>query len=401
MTKTINNNTTLVLDKIIQASIVGFVGSMPVSIAFCQISLGIGWLAFLARSIVTKRWLGYRTVLDTPFLGFFLLSLLVSAFSLKPAESFISLKKFYLLSAVYLVAFNTQGIKRIFELVQLLALMTALTGIFGLIMNLAGLQSRLLAVQGMAMTSGGIFMMAGILFLPLAAFYLNQPGFKRYLFPALYAITFISLVLTKTVSAWLGWVAGIVSILLFQKRYLIIILLAAATLGAGLFVFNPVSDRFMTYKKNNTWEARLTMWKIGWQMIKEKPVLGTGMIDLADLYQAKRPPGDIRMYGNSRRAGHLHNNFIHIAATMGLVGLLSFLFLWWMVIKQMISTIAKSPPGHKLLALALLASVIGFLTNGMAEWNFGDSEVITIIWFLVGMSVSLNRYYANSDSTKL
>ena len=389
-----NDKTVLVLDRIIQASIVGFVGSMPVSIAFCQISLGIGWLAFLARSIATKRWSGFRTELDIPFLVFLALALVVSIFSLKPAESFISLKKFYLLSAVYLVAFNTHGIKRIFELVQLLVVMTALTGIYGLLMNLAGLQARLLAVQGMAMTSGGIFMIAGILFLPLAVFYLNQPGFKRYLFPVLYAITFFSLVLTKTVSAWLGWVAGILFILVAQKRYLIIGLLTVVTMGTGLFVFNPVSTGFMTYKKDNTWEARLTIWRIGWQLIKERPVLGTGLIDLGELYQAKRSPEDIRLHGNNRRLGHLHNNFIHIAATMGLAGLLSFLFLWWMVIRQMIGTIAKSPPGHKLLALALLAAVIGFLTNGMAEWNFGDSEVITIIWFLVGLSVAMSKTFS-------
>lgn len=302
-------------------------------------------------------------------------------------ESFISLKKFYLLSSVYLTAYNVKGTARALELVKLLVVMTALTGVYGLAMNMAGLQARLLAVQGMAMTSGGIFMIAGLLMTP----YYSKTGLRAAGFFIITAIIMGSLILTKTVSAWLGWASGALFLLFIKKKYLIACLAVISAAGILVLALKPSSAGFFTYRKMNTWEARLTTWRIGWQLIKERPFLGTGLIDLGELYQAKRTPEDIRLHGNNRRLGHLHNNFIHIAATMGIIGLLAFISMWIIIIKNMAELVHISHGSGRAFSAGLLSVVIAFLINGMAEWNFGDSEVITIVWFIIGISLSMSN----------
>jgi uncharacterized membrane protein YuzA (DUF378 family) len=39
------------------------------------------------------------------------------------------------------------------------------------------------------------------------------------------------------------------------------------------------------------------------------------------------------------------------------------------------------------LVLGALGGLIGFVTSGMVHYNFGDSEVVMIFYFIVGLSL--------------
>jgi O-antigen ligase len=388
------NRIVIILDRAVELSLVGFVASLPVSIAFTQTSLFVGWAAWLLKGLLERRWNGFKTPLDLGFALFLLSALLSTVFSLNPMESFFGLKKFYLLTAVYFVGFNVRTPARLLELTQLFLLITALTGVYGLVMFGLGYQPRLLAAQGMALTSGGIFMMAGLLSLAWLRYRSRSPeklGRVRAWVSA--ALLVASLACTKTISSWGGFMAGFPMLIRSRWKRAAVYLLAALLL-AGVFyaATTPrLSFKYFNVNKSISWNIRLSFWRMGWQLIKERPVLGTGLIDLGQLLQAKRVPADDWLWDNAPMAGHLHNNLVQITATRGFAGLAAFVFMWASVFLLAAGLMRSRSDLAAILAQGITAVLVGFHFNGLAEWNFSDSEVVTIVWFLTGLLLALYR----------
>ena len=390
------------LDQTIQLALVGFAASLPVSIAFTQSSLFVGWMAWLLKCGVEKKWNGFKTPLDLGF-GLFLASALLSTvFSLSPWESFIGLKKFYLLSAVYFTGFNVKSPARMLELVKLFLGMTALTGIYGLVMFGFGYQPRLLAAQGMAMTSGGIFMMAGLLSLAWIQYQLGSADRRQRLHSlAAAALLAASLVLTRTVSSWFGFITGLPVLIRSRWKRAAVFLLTALMLAGVFYSANNLRLSFILFYGNKaaSWNMRLGFWRMGWQLIKERPVLGTGSIDLGQILKEMRTAEDEKLWQGIPMGGHLHNNLIQIAATRGFVGLAAFLFLWFSIFALAAKLMGSRSRLTGIFAGGILAALVGFQVNGLAEWNFSDSEVVTIVWFLTGLLLALYRLTHGPNST--
>jgi O-antigen ligase len=388
-----------IADTIARLGLTGFVASLAVSIAFCQISLGVGWLAWLVKCILQRKWDGFRTKMDIWFLFFLAASLLSSVFSIQPGTSFMALKKFYLMTAVYFTAFNLRTFERIEEILDLAVWMTALTGIYGLAMFAFGYQQRLLGTQGMAMTSAGIYMMLGLVSLTgsreVGA---SRPSWKRWLRRLAPPVMMLSLLLTRTVSSLLGFFTALLVII---KRYFrLVILIVIASIIAG--VIYSASDyhrsvRLFKGPKASSGHIRLALWQIGWGLIWERPLTGYGMVDFGEMIRARKTPVDTQYWGDTQRFGHFHNNFVHIAACTGIIGLSAFVTMWTVIFIFLYRTASKCSTEQKSLVKNIIAALVGFMVMGMFEWNFGDSEVVTIVWFLVGLAVAVNHVREQSD----
>jgi O-antigen ligase len=91
--------------------------------------------------------------------------------------------------------------------------------------------------------------------------------------------------------------------------------------------------------------------------------------------------------------GHLHNNVIMWLVTLGLVGCSALVGLFVTLWKVM-SSIERSLQDDWFLgslSLGSLAVVAGFHVNGLFEWNFGDAEIIMLIWAVAGLTLSADR----------
>jgi hypothetical protein len=73
------------------------------------------------------------------------------------------------------------------------------------------------------------------------------------------------------------------------------------------------------------------------------------------------------------------------------MGLAAFLLMFWGIIKICRDGMSSSQPGIAGLSGAVLAAVTAFLVGGLAEWSFGDSEVISVVWFLTGLAAAAHR----------
>lgn len=380
-----------VADQVLRAGLVGFAGSMPVSIAFCQISLGISCLAWLAKCWSRRRWLGFATGLELPLglmLGAFILS---SALSPKPWESFLGLKKLYLALALFLTAYTSRSFSRIKATLSIFLYFASLTGAYGIIMYLLGGQARLTGTQTMALTAGGIYMMAGLLTTILAVEGKVLPRWLSIIFSLILAS---SVVLSQSAGSLLSYAVALVSVLVISKKWKVLTAISALlVLISVVFLTLPSGkDSTVEIQKTNTWQLRKTIWQVGCRVIAERPVTGHGLVDLGEAYHRNREPWDLeRDPWGAWNYGHLHNNFLQITAISGLVGLAAFGFMLYSVLKTGIRAWAGSEPEIKSLALAAMGATIGFIVNGLTEWNFGDSEIVTIFWFTAGMMAALDR----------
>jgi len=77
-----------------------------------------------------------------------------------------------------------------------------------------------------------------------------------------------------------------------------------------------------------------------------------------------------------------------VAAERGLLGLACWLWIWGAYGYHAWRIQAHVEPEHKAakaLVVGSLASVIGFHIEGLFEHTFGDSEVITLTYFLMAL----------------
>ncbi|UCH64403.1 MAG: O-antigen ligase family protein [Ignavibacterium sp.] len=148
---------------------------------------------------------------------------------------------------------------------------------------------------------------------------------------------------------------------------------------------NVVEGRFKrifdTHHPNNL--VRFALWRAGWEIFKDYPIFGVGDIDLGLLYKK------YKRYFDKELHGHLHNNYIHILATLGLFGFIAFMFLLIKIfmINNKIYSGVKDIPSASSFALGTIGVFISFLVSGLVEWNYGDHEIITMLWFILGLNV--------------
>jgi O-antigen ligase len=167
---------------------------------------------------------------------------------------------------------------------------------------------------------------------------------------------------------WRAWIPAILVIFLF-------------------FMIPPVQSRLGQLKREFNVEGggRLTMWfKIAPALIQEHPQgVGYGCLTnemMRDVFRWVEP---------SRN--HLHSNWAQVLVETGWVGLM--LYLIWMG-KSLGDGIVWIMRGkgrsavERANAIVVMLMLAGLLLNGFVEYNFGDTEIIILYAFLMGMAAA-------------
>ncbi len=139
---------------------------------------------------------------------------------------------------------------------------------------------------------------------------------------------------------------------------------------------------------------RLAQWRTGWKILMARPLFGVGDIDLKDVY------AEYKDYYLKENFGHLHNNYVHFLVILGFVGFACVMFMLYKILELDITIFrtVKSVPFVSSYSLGALSAFVGFLVSGLAEWNFGDQEIITMVWFTLGLNIA---FYKNVLKNKL
>lgn len=224
----------------------------------------------------------------------------------------------------------------------------------------------------------------------LAGLLLYGPARERVVRAAGIGAGLVGLVTSLARSYFLGLLAA-APVLLWPKgkKSVAQVLAGVALLACVLALAGPapVRARFRALgdMRNPSNAERIYLWKAALQQISDRPLLGWGpgtYEKTADPYKA--PYAQFVQYPNMpvgfKTKGHCHDLYLMIAQQTGVPGLLLFLAFVGAVVRVLL----KHPdPAMK---WGVLAALTAFLVGGLFEYNGGDVEVATLMFFLMGLA---------------
>jgi O-antigen ligase len=204
-----------------------------------------------------------------------------------------------------------------------------------------------------------------------------------------------ALLLTVTRASWLAFLlSAFVIVLIGTSRRIAIIMIACALplVLAGLFVLQRQRNISFYDQKDQSITWRETVWHEGFNLLTSKPrhlLVGVGMDSIKrhwrewDLFDQGKIP-----------VGHMHSTPLQLAVERGLPALIVWIVLvilyarmLWRLLRSgmVVGWIERG------ILLGALGGLVGFLASGIVHYNFGDSEVVMIFYFIMGLSLAVER----------
>lgn len=367
------------------------------SIAVSSIAMGIAIVLYSTALFFFKNKFYRPTDLDYFFVAYAIAELLSTVFSVDPSASLVNAKRLLLISIVYLTVLSVDTRQKYAWAILLLFVVTALlSSVESLLVGSTGGHFTRLSMFQHYMTAGGIKMVVVLMILP---FIVEQQAPTRWRVLALLSSIpiLLALVLTQTRSSWLGFLAGGITIGIFKSKKFLI------GLAAGVVLFFLVAPADFTSRAASMFDPTLTsnltriqMITTGWRMFLDYPLFGTGDIDLRQLYITYTEPID------PAEGGHLHNNFMTILVTLGIVGFVAALALFVKIFHVEWKAVQRTKQDwlYGSVAAGCLAVCVGFHINGLFEWNFGDHEIAVLLWFSLGLALVSQRLNETKRETE-
>lgn len=219
---------------------------------------------------------------------------------------------------------------------------------------------------------------------------------KRWLTFFILIVLGLALFLTYSRSAYLALAVSIFIIGLIKSRRLLIAIIILATLGISAseraqqrvneLVTSVYSVLFNTAENPDpTARLRIENWNQTLQLISEKPLLGHGYNNLAAV---KLQQGFIIDEAGHSASGS-DSSFLTITATTGFLGLIFFVYSYFLIIRQSIKSWLKGSSNlQKGLGFGLFASALGLIVHA----NFVNSllfpQIMIFFWPLIGLLYS-------------
>lgn len=260
----------------------------------------------------------------------------------------------------------------------------------------------------------------------------------QWVYAVLFAIFSVALIFNSTRGAWLALAIALPLIslpfILKSKKAFIAFASVVVLIGTALVSSTSFMKRVDSITDTRNWSnaSRFIIWDTAYGMFKEHPVLGVGLGQFKPQFQSKfedskelqQQAAEYRKYQNNKKQKkltaaqkkmtkeqvnalananrkawenkqlrsltHAHNNFMQMLGENGLVGLLGYIiafgFILWKNLKNYFAN--KNP-----YALMIVGSTTALLLQGLTEYNFGNSSVMKIYWFVLACLIVLASAY--------
>ncbi len=374
------------ISHLIPAAVALYLLFSMISISVSQAMLGIAFILWVIHLIKTKQKIEFPGFFWA-LLAYSFLSLIACVFSDNPEVSFTESRELLLFLIIPIVYTGFQRVKDI-KTANLALLASGLVSVLFSFLIFIFKQEpgeRISGFMGHYMTQAGVLLLFATLALSMLLF---SRTYIKYIWGGAFVISSIALVLTLTRNAWIGLVVSVVVLLLLYKPKLVAVIPAVLALT---FLISPknIKQRALSVfsLKSYSNAIRIEYLKTGWEIIKEYPLFGTGPDTVDVIFQNPK----YNLSHDARNNVHLHNNIIQIAAERGLFTLLSWMvFMAWAFL-SLLKRIKNRHPSLFPLTAAALANLLALFTAGLFEYNFGDSEVLTLFLYLITMPFAAER----------
>jgi len=225
----------------------------------------------------------------------------------------------------------------------------------------------------------------------------------------------LALILTVTRASWAAFLFSSAVILILGMRRKALIITAGFALPliiAGLLILQQKRNVGFFDRQDGSTTWRETVWREGSNLLVSKPrhlLVGIGMDSMKGHWR------EWGMFDHGRLpVGHMHSNILQISLERGVPALIVWLLLLalyarmlWRLNKRLSVTDIASDIGQQATAfkgsfnpgpwidrgivLGALGGLCGFFLSGLVHYNWGDSEVVMIFYFIMGLSLVVKR----------
>ena len=200
--------------------------------------------------------------------------------------------------------------------------------------------------------------------------------------------------MTVTRASWIGFAVSVVTMLLLTSSRRTILIAGACAIPliiASIFLLQQKRSIGFIDKQDQSTSWRQMAWRDGFELLVSKSrhlVFGVGMDSIKGHWR------EWGLFDNGRQPiGHMHSNLLQIALERGLPALIAWLtllalyarMLWRLSRREAIDDFARG------LAVGALGGALGFFTSGLVHYNWGDSEVVTVFYFIMALCLIVDR----------
>jgi O-antigen ligase len=211
-----------------------------------------------------------------------------------------------------------------------------------------------------------------------------------------------ALLFSVTRASWLSFLvsAALITALSLSRRALIVVGACALPLVlAGLFVLHQKRNVGFFDRKDDSIVWRQKIWHEGFHLLVSNPrhlLVGVGMDSIKAHWR------DWGLFENGRLPmGHMHSDYLQIALERGIPTLIAWLILLgtyarllWRLRRRV--SVENWPAENWIergIVLGALGGLVGFMLSGVVHYNWGDSEVVMILYLIMGLSLVVEREF--------
>ena len=385
-------------ERVRAALVVAYVVGLGLSITLSETALALLAVRTVWRLVRGQARLTWP--LAWPIGAFIAATVLAALLSARPLESLLAARTAFLVLGFWVVI---DALPRVADVTRALRLLLAVVGVAGLVGIVqvvfcaqlgpwAPVLGRVAMKCHRAHGFFSIYMtLAGVLNIVLLAV---LPGVLARVHPswaaATWVIALVGLALTYVRGAWLGFVAGVVVLAATVRRYRVALAAGLVIAVVVLLLLPGVRGRAQSIvdPSDPTSSERVHMWRSGFAMARDHLLTGVGPGQVRHVYPSYAAPEVPNKY-----RGHLHSSPIQILVERGIVGLAAWLWLFGAFFVHA-AAVARRAAGDIEAASVVsgaIAATAGFLVAGLAEHNFGDTEVLLVATFVMALVFVVER----------
>jgi len=392
--------------------------------------------SWIVKTAENGKFTWRKSPLNLPVLIFIFVTFIATVFSTNPYFSFFGQYMYHMeglwatinYGVLYLLVIANLDVFEVRNIILAFITASGATCVYGLLqhfgMELVNWQisskERIWSTMGNPNFLAGFLIMA----IPLTIAILlerrrqneNRLSLNTGLLVALLCLQLICLNFTYSRASWVGLFSGLAILAVLWRRQLgkmkkifkltILVLFLAISF---IFLFKAIEMRRLALRNLEPLEtrgfisktaerllsiidlnetdaaSRISGWKSALCMVKERPLLGMGPDTLTINFRRYELPGFSRLAGIAlANPAYAHNEVLQVAATLGIAGLLSYL---WLLLNYF-RMVTKFPDLRKdPIVAGMTASVGAVLVNNL--FSFHTVTTATLFWLFLGFTTIL------------
>lgn len=372
--------------------------------------LGFAIVAYLVKKIASKDYWPQKSPISTPFLFLMLVSLISMFNTIDFASSIKGMEKLLKYGFTFIIYYeavkDVRHAQRIIFSLACGVFLISLDAVFQLqsgrdfirhqVYDVAAGLPRLKATLPHTNLFGLYLGLVLPLIFSLGRYFLKNS--KKLFFTLTFILGTFCIIFTFSRGAVIGFFFALILIAIIKKDKTAIVFITVLMFISPFLLPGSIKDwvkdrRSVAEMMLNA--ERIYIYKTAFNMISRHPFFGVGVNTFSENYKSYKIN---QVYGNTGESQYYgHNNFLHMAGEIGLIGLGVFLWLLFILFRKWYIIYKSLPAGTflKICNLGLIAGIISFLINGMTETGLYYSKIATLFWVHIGVLLAVLKVSQN------